>query len=139
MGTNTDAILAYGYDLLEDEGMPEDLLDCYGDLGDWLGQSADPAVKDYKEIRKLFEACPVDIIRHCSAEYPMFFLAIKRHPIGRTYSNDFEIRCSRGDLVPIDQLPCPTEEEIKALEDFVEKHGFKTSGKLGWHLMSWWS
>ena len=133
MGVSTDAILAYGYDL-EEDGVPEDFAET-GDLGEYLGKLAGLSEDDWQGQRALERECPVEIVSHCSADYPMYFLAINRNT---DQNNVFRIRCSRGSVVEID-LPTPTDDEIKNLHDFIEQHGFKVVGKPGWHLMSWWS
>lgn len=137
MGVSTDAILAYGYDLEEDEGVPEDFTENGGDLGEYLGKRAGLSEDDWQGQSALARKCPVEIISHCSGDYPMYFLALNRNTSESFHNNVFEIRCSRGSVVEVD-LPIPTDEEIERLHAFIEEHGFKVTGKLGWHLMSWW-
>ena len=84
MGLSTDAIVAFGFDLGEDfefDGYnPEDYDDGMSEYFDrligikewqsegWVSFEVD------EEIRK---AAPVELVLHCSYDYPMYFLAVR--------------------------------------------------------------
>lgn len=137
MTTSTDAILAYGFDLGEDR--PE-FLDGYEDFEDFIVEQArlimpetddykDPAWKAYWQAkREAVAAYPIELITHCSCEYPMYFLAVR----------GTEIQASRGTPVRLEMNLPPTKEQLRAMQTFCEQRGIEWQ-MPGWHLFSYWN
>jgi hypothetical protein len=94
MGQSTDAILCWGIEVTEDdEGVPWDeaaeeagfdeggadeeylaLVLC--GLAPYRGDN-DAALREYwKAKREALKACDIELVRHCSYDYPMYVLAI---------------------------------------------------------------
>ncbi len=86
MGVSTDAIVAFGFDLGEDlpqSLLPDDDGDDYFDFEEWylakVGieyQETDETGEYRKAREEALASCPVEIITHCSYDYPMYFLAL---------------------------------------------------------------
>lgn len=96
MGQSTDAILAYGCAVEDGERLPwmeED--DGYGDFDEWWrnlkgfnepyphknlqGEERQAALSVYFEKRREWDKHnppPIEVIRHCHHEYPMWFIAL---------------------------------------------------------------
>jgi hypothetical protein len=76
---------------------------------------------------KLIESIGVEIGTHCSHEYPIWFVFLKKH----SYTD-------RGFPQAIDPKKLSvTEKEIESLKDFCLKVGIKFK-KPHWHLASYW-
>lgn len=77
-----------------------------------------------KEVDKL---CPVEVVRHCSCDYPMYILAVKNHTT----------TASRGYPVTLDNesMNVDLEQELRA-KDFCEKYNIEW--KPQWWLVSDW-
>ena len=74
------------------------------------------------------DACPVEVIWHCSGEYPMYFLALR----------GTERKAFRGTPVAVGIPRQPTKKELKAMAEFCEKHGIEWQNPQ-WHIFSMWS
>lgn len=81
--------------------------------------------KYYEDKRTLDGSCPVELIRHCSCDYPMYILAAKGQ-----YWN-----ASRGTVVEIDDLTVNQEARMK-LKEFCRVYDIKFTPK--WLLASDW-
>lgn len=137
MGQSTDAILAFGFDLGEE--LPEKIqeeLDAINDnegIESWLEMIAgvepwSPEAKDWWKRRDDAVAkIPVDFIRHCSGDYPMYFLAIR----------GTEMRASRGYPEPI-TMPASIVGWREILRDFCAEHGIEYE-EPDWHIFSMWN
>lgn len=135
MGTSTDAILAFGFDLGED--VPENLLPD-GDFDEFVKEQAgltSPKHSNYEseEWKEHFAACrkaveqfPVDLITHCSYEYPMYFLAVR----------GTEQKAWRGSPRSVD-APEMSGKQILELKRFCEKHEIEWQ-EPKWHIFSMW-
>ena len=92
MGQSTDAILVCGVDFGDD--LPEVFQKYMGDMdkehfdfedflchesGIFLEENSTKSQFDswYKRRNEVRDACPVEMIFHCSGEYPMYILAVK--------------------------------------------------------------
>ena len=87
MGVSTDAILVFGIDLGEDA---EDLFEVRNEDGDFEFDNvllADAGLKDWNHETEPYEAyrarlqeakkkAGVDLVIHCSYDYPMYILAV---------------------------------------------------------------
>lgn len=72
------------------------------------------------------EACPVEVVTHCSIEYPMYFLALR----GTAKS------ANRGSPVAV-TTPTPAAEQIESLRAFCDQHGIKWQ-EPAWYIFSLW-
>lgn len=146
MGQSTDAILMFGVNLGEGEDMewPAALIDGEEDsnwpdldrfISDKLGL-IEPAGEDYRTPewtahftaqRAAIEAYGIDLVPHCSNDYPMWVIAVRR-----TVQ-----RASRG--YPATPVMGPvTDDEIAALKAFCDETGL-TWSEPSWVLCSNWS
>lgn len=147
MGVSTNAIMAFGFDLGEElpesfqpyiealdeeegsEGELEidDLLACaYGVELPEFGSDEDYGVYEMKRLAALAH-CHVDIITHCSGEYPMYFLALRG-------TNFTAYRGTPALVVQRDIL----QTDIDAMRAFCEKHAIAWQ-EPGWHIFSMWN
>lgn len=152
MGTSTDAILAFGFDLGDPEDGELDKLLEAGRENDEDEDTFDPdtllardagvqpptveygeATKHtfeayWKAKREAVEAHPLDVISHCSGNCPMYFLAVR----------GTESRALRGYPESNISLPEVSAESVQAMREFCERYGitFKTPS---WCLFSDWS
>lgn len=143
MGVSTDAILAFGFDLGDDEDVS--LAERFGadsedfDFGDWIAAQAgavypeghsgieSPEYTAYWETRQAaIEACPVEVITHCSYDYPMYFLAV-RGTESRAWRGHPQA-VTTGEVAP---------EKVAAMREFCEKHGIEWK-EPRWHIFSLW-
>lgn len=145
MGVSTDAILAFGFDLGDEEdvtlaerfGAEED--DDSFDFDEWIGKQAGavyPAgyaginspeyVAYYEKLQAAIAACPVEVITHCSYDYPMHFLALR----------GTEARAWRGKPQTVQTEP-PPPERIAAMRAFCEEHDIEWK-EPQWHIFSMW-
>lgn len=142
MGVSTDAILAFGFDLGEE--LPESLVGEDGDSGgfefeEWLKTKAgivypeghagikSPAYTAYYEAGKaLVEACPVDLITHCSYDYPMYFLAVR----------GTEVKAWRGHPKTVTTGPIK-QSQLNAMRKFCDDNGIPWQ-EPQWHIFSLW-
>jgi hypothetical protein len=114
MGQSTDGILAYGYDIkrpgegmqfreLDEDDVPRWLRDSDDEDADWLdfGDAAMQRLLAANGFTETWEtrtgdgyhareseakaALGVDIVTHCSGEYPMYLLAAKSQEARRSY------------------------------------------------------
>jgi hypothetical protein len=136
MGVSTDGILAFGIAYDEDcEFFSQDDFD----LEDMLAEEAglrEPDHEDYKRQdwkdyweakRATAEGAAISHVVHCSYDYPMHILAVRR----------LSFSARRGYPVEIDMTLQPTDDERDALKNFCEKHGLEWS-EPKWLLASLW-
>lgn len=131
MGQSTNAILAFGFDLgeLNDANwqvmLDGKLADCDYDVEAFLlddfGSDADCA----QDITKV----PIDIITHCSNDYPMYFLAVRGTKRVAT----------RGHPTDIDTSMYGVEnaEKQRAMKAFCNRHDIPWQ-EPKWHIFSMW-
>jgi hypothetical protein len=147
MGVSTDAILAFGFDLGDEED--KSLAARFGveepddgesfDFEDWLGEQAgavypaghsgidSPEYRAYSEKRNAaIDACPVEVVMHCSYDYPMHFLAL-RGTKQRAWRGSPKAVATEG----------PAPEQIAAMRQFCEQHGIEWQ-EPAWHIFSMW-
>src|SRR5215217_6040867 len=124
MGVSTDGILVFGIDLGEE--LPEfleDFEDTWWDFTDSISGET-----DYKKKSEFRDNFPIDLVRYCSYEYPMFILDV----------NGTETTVARGyveEIVPSD-LVVP-QGKIDALKAFCEEYGIEWQ-EPKWLLCSMW-
>jgi len=147
MGTSTDAIIALGINLggMEGDGLPpliESLLEVMDDdfseyelsvYEGGLEWKDDFTVEEKKEYydkrRQLLADYPVEIIAHCSGDYPEYVVAVRgtRRWTRSGYPHSFDPK----ELVKVKQ------EDIDAFNRWCKK--YEIEGELGWLLFSYWS
>lgn len=137
MGTSTDAILAFGFDLGEElpealTAMPEDEDDSW-EFEAWAAARAglepwsESRPDDYWERRRAaIAATPYDLITHYSYDYPMYFLAAR----------GTEVRAYRGTPKEIDTPEIPSAT-IDAMRAFCAEFGIEWQ-EPRWHIFSLW-
>lgn len=139
MGVSTDAILAFGIDLGEewpdtfnehddeDDGFEADhflACDFAIEIPEWTpGTGSEYWAQKREAINKI----PIELIKHCSSDYPMYFLSIRgtQQTANRGYPKEILQR-------PIDQ------SEIDAMRAFCEKHGIEWQ-EPKWQIFSMWA
>lgn len=125
MGQSTDAILFYGIDLGEPD--PYDRPSVY-DLIERLEE--EPG--GWNLQRELEKKYGVRIGRHCSREYPMFYIAEKEH----------EYRAWRGShtrINPAELITPRLRSSIGPVEQLLADEGVEFDlDDIGWYLVSWW-
>ncbi len=138
MGVSTDAILAFGIDIGEE--IPEAIealdlddfdLDCLADHEGGLVWRADFTPEEEnaygKKARELHDAYPVELIIHCSYDYPMYIVAAK----------DSRYYASRGYSKTINPSDLKVkQEDIDALKAWCKK--YNVEGEPEWLLFSMW-
>ena len=153
MSVSTNSEISYGYMVDEDTEFPwnsepwegdieqwwrdingfKDMEGIYNDEGNYLPgvSDNDPRIDEYWDLRvKWMEEnpLPVNLINYCSADSPMYILAVPG--IG--------LKCLRGDpriFSPSDLNV--SSNEFQALTNFVKKYNIKVVD-LGWWLSSYW-
>lgn len=148
MGVSTDAILFYGVLLPDDmEGsLPwsddieswwgkengfEHSFEIYDESGDYLDGVRPEQERISAYYREWFDwqkanPMPVELIYHCSDEYPMYALALP----GST------IRAGRGYPEKIIDLAV-NQDDLDSFVAFCRKYGFSVDD-LAWFMVSWW-
>jgi len=144
MGVSTDAILAFGFDLgdEEDQSLASRLGaadDEFEDFEDWIAVQAgavypaghsgidSPEYQAYRAKRDAaISACPVEMVMHCSHDYPMHFIAVR----------GTKSRAWRGSPQAIIAGPV-APELIDAMRAFCEAHGIEWQ-EPAWHIFSMW-
>ena len=133
MGVSTDAIVAFGFNLGEEwpDGLKindddedstdfEDWIAEHLGLGDWQAEGY------WERKREAVAAFPVDIITHCSYDYPEYFIAVR----------GTEQRARRGYPEKL-EVPEVGRAKIEAMREFCEKHGIEWE-EPSWHIFSLW-
>lgn len=153
MGVSTDGILVFGVDFGEEHEFPwrdeedSDINKWWRTVNGFVHKVAEPdweatryPKKETPEVRAQIDAyfdeqrewdkanpLPIEEVRHCSGEYPMFILAVKN-----TY-----LRACRG--YPIEFADgLPSTPDATPLVEFCEKYGIKLPYSPRWILTSMW-
>jgi hypothetical protein len=141
MGVSTNAILVFGVELGED--VPESLLGEDGsfDFEDILAADAglfEPicgtenlSTPYWEAKRKAVAEAPVELVWHCSGEYPMYILGVP----------GTEKTANRGHprtVTPSD-FATPSDEKIEAFKKWCEDHDIVLEAEPAWLLCSYWS
>lgn len=131
MGVSTDGILVFGIDLGEEE--LEFLHDFENDFDEFLHSLSglpdygEPG-HDYVKDRDFVNSYPVDLVWHCSYQYPMYILAIR----------GTETTAARGYPQKIDPSSLVVaNEKIEFLKKFCETYGIEWQ-EPKWYLCSMW-
>lgn len=76
MGTSTDAILVFGFQLEDEDATPEFMGD-FDDFDEYLDDLNGLVGRDYPTRSAARESCPADMTMHCSYDYPMYILSMR--------------------------------------------------------------
>ncbi len=143
MGQSTNAIIAFGFDLGEE--LPEHLQDLMdqrdGDIEEVMAFDSGMPIADidsyfdyasYKQAKEdALKQVHIDLIRHCSGEYPMYFLAARG-------SDRTAYRGSPTALESFDLDTSTFTPAVDAMRSFCERHGIEWQGAK-WHIFSMWN
>ena len=154
MGTSTDAIICIGYDLDEDHELPwgEEESE-HEDVDDWWREYSgfkakcfkpfveggyapgvdrgDPRIGEWFAEKRAWDEdhpLPVEVVWHCSYDYPMYVVAIPGSVV----------TASRGEALDVSDLYQPTPEDIAALKAFMRLIGVEPEGEPKRILCSMW-
>lgn len=147
MGVSTDAILAFGFDLGEE--LPEGLRNYKGEpdeddedgfefcelIRHEAGIAGYPGEVETEEERKArWAACsaaeneyPVELIYHCSYDYPMYFLSVR----------GTQRTANRGYPTAVEMCAPVAQEKIDAMRAFCERYGIEWQ-EPRWFIFSMW-
>lgn len=140
MGVSTNAILAFGFDLGEE--LPRSLHDPDSeerfDFLEFIRREA--GLEPYqaggditaylKASDDLEAAFPVDIVEHCSAGCPMYFLAFRG-------TVQIARRGYPEKVMNMHADPILVTAKVEAFRAFCDKHGIEGRAPK-WHLFSYW-
>ena len=131
MGTSTDAILVYGFEIGSEDEPPEFLEAFDGDFDEYLNDIS--GLPKYGESGHTFEAqwawrdsCPADMTMHCSYDYPMYILAVR----------GTKTTAYRGYPKEIKSLAID-EAKVSAFREWCEANGIEYQ-EPKWLLVSMW-
>jgi hypothetical protein len=128
MGVSTDAILCHGIDLnTEDDDVPSFLEDFDGDFDEFLDHINGLSDAEHNVRSEAHDACPAELVRYCSREYPMHILAIRG-----TAS-----KARRGSVVEIESLEVDPEA-IDKFKKFCQDNDIDYGDGPKWCLVSMW-
>jgi hypothetical protein len=88
----------------------------------------DPKRPDHAERARLISTLPVELIHHCSGDYPMYFLAVRG-------TKQEARRGSPTQVFP--QGMFISGYAHRRFLQWCEEHGITVTG-AGWHIMSYW-
>ena len=105
--------------------------DEYGEYKQGVLGRDDPRIDGYYEEKRAWEKAnpfPIDVVYHCSYDYPMFILAVK------------SFSASRGYPVPINPLSDLNVDSVdmERLDRFVDEYIGRPNEPAGWWLASMW-
>lgn len=129
MGVSNNGILVYGSECEGDGSAPEWLLDKDGDeidFDDFIILKAgreDFLEVSYEDRKAILNSCPIDLVRHCHYDYPMYILAV---PGTKKTS-------ARGYPSKITSLEVDATK-IEAFMEYCTKHNIPIENELGWLL-----
>lgn len=131
MGVSTDGILVFGFEVGEEDERP-DFLEGVEDFDEYVDrESGLPEWGEhghsFEDQRAFRDKYPVDLITHCSYDYPMHILAVR----------GTKRRASRGYPLEIDptDLNVPSEK-LEAFKNWAAERGIQ--GEPKWLLCSLW-
>lgn len=124
MGVSTNGILAFGIDFEE-----EVEAECITEFEDWLleqsgGEYGSP------EHKMMEDECPVEVVRHCSGDYPMHIVAVS----GKV----FEARRGYPEDIDPKELEI-TDLQVAAFKEWLTEQGIDIKDEEPkWLLCSMW-
>lgn len=145
MSTSTDGQICYGFALEDGAELPWHKEEYDNDIGEWwlyavckYPRKADGVVSLSKEWHEYIDGkfafrkqnpCPVELVNTCSANCPMWIIAIPSSI--RFARRGYPIAFAPSDL----QI---SPDDTARLLGFCETHGIATVGKSAWYLSSYW-
>lgn len=135
MSQSTNAIIAFGFPIDEDTELPWDDFDNFETWWAAVNEIKKPQVPYNDDNKSLFttywekknalvQQCPVELDRHCSTDYPMWFLSLSKTII----------MAYRGDPVALPILPTHNPQPII---DFCKTYNIEYK-EAKWYLYSDW-
>lgn len=135
MGQSTDAILFYGFLFEGEDELPEFITDAgFDDFYEYVkSQSMLPMYGEpghsFEAQRKYREALPVDLVHHCSGDYPMYGLAV----------NGTVMTAHRGTPITLENgLPDVADDMEQAFMSWAAERGIDAPDPK-WILCSNWN
>jgi len=128
MGQSTNAILVFGFEI-DGEGEKPEFLGEHEDLEEYIVVKAGKKDASYDEWRELEKACPADLVRHCSCDYPMYILAVRGSKTTAFRGYPEKITIESMVIEP---------EKVAALKEWCEANNVEYK-EPGWLLCSMWS
>jgi hypothetical protein len=139
MGTSTDGILFYGFPIEEDGANANVLAGLTPE-----GEEIEPEVDDYdpsdedsvwaekfglkeEAVWEHREKYPVEIVHHCSSEYPMYGIAVR----------ESHLSTRRGHPKEVKSFEVQPNWDSR-LRGFCKVYGLVPPEKFGWYLASYW-
>lgn len=141
MGISSDGLLVFGFPIGEEDENPlpnllgdgedfEDFEDFIADeagIGQWSDYFTDEQSSHYLAKKcEVVAACPVDLVRHCSYEYPMYFLAVRGTDRSASRGSPEEISLESMAVAP---------EKIEAAKQWCVEHNIEWQ-EPKWYLAS---
>lgn len=152
MSVSTDALLYFGFTFFDSEGSPDkapwdelgpDPDEEEPDCDDWLFVKLSGSVRPtisyeapggadawrawWKAKRNFLDALPIEVIVHCSNDYPIYAICVKE-----SYR-----RAWRGQVIQIGKTIDADEAWDRLLRDHCEKLGISYQDPT-WELVSYW-
>ena len=129
-------ILQDTFDIGPDESVPYDRYSEKEALyREWRDKNKDRLDKFYKDKKDFLKKLQQDVElgRHCSGDYPMYYISIEEahHQAGRGYPTEL----APEDLVVSVEKRAEWDARLKA---FCEMAGIEIPEKFGWFLVSYW-
>lgn len=131
MGQSTDAIIAYGFEIGEEDELPEFIGDAE-DFDDYLDKLSglpyygEPG-HSFADQRAFREQCPAELIGHCSGDYRMYILAVR----------GTQVLASRGSPVDVtNSFDTVEADKLDAFKKWCTERGIE--GEPKWLLFSDW-
>ena len=131
MGVSTDGIIAFGIQF-DDGELPwsghDDIEEWWNQETGFKGSANSDSYYDDIRAHQQKNPMPVEVVWHCSYDYPMFILSLPNKSINacRGYPTEFK---------PEDLTV--TEAELKVLKDFCEKYDIEYT-EPKWVVCSMW-
>lgn len=134
MGTSTDAIICFGYDLEEGINLP------WGDhdsIGNWWSYvngfkpdtDGDNIYFQRRDFLKNYPM-PVELVKHCSSNYPMYILAVPGTV--KRATRGCPLRIGVNDLSEV------KPHDLSSLAKFIGDYEIKVDDYPGWYMVSYW-
>lgn len=133
MGVSTDGILVFGFEIGEEGDEPDFLAEHNGDFEEFLHSVSglprwgEPG-HSFAAFREFEKGFPIELVSHCSYEYPMYILAV----------NGTKKKASRGypEVISPEELII-SDEKIEAFKKFCDDYGIEWQ-EPKWLLCSMW-
>ena len=155
MGVSTDGQICFGIAFEDEMEFPWDSDEYDGDIegwwicavneyrspfeiynsdGEYLGgiKPSDERINEHYRAKRVFKNAhplPVELVHHCSGDYPMYILAIPRTV--KKASRGYPEEINPSEMVV-------TQDECNLLIEFCEIHGIEAEAPRWWLTSMWW-